>query len=91
MAVRTMPSGSQVWMRRTAGERLIRWVGWLIGVAVFVWCWNRISESTTWFFVWDAPRIAGDIIERAMPPRWFYIDQLWWPIWDTSISRHSAR
>lgn len=83
MAVRELPSGSREWMRRTSGESLVRWFGWLLGVAVFVWCWNRISASTTWFFVWDAPRIAGDIFERATPPRWSYIDRLWVPIWDT--------
>ena len=76
-------AGNRVWMRRTTGEALLRWAGWLLGVAVFVWCWNRISDSTTWFFVWDAPRIAGDILDRATPPRWSYIEKLWIPIWDT--------
>lgn len=75
--------GVQTWRRRTAGESLVRWFGWLIGVAIFVVCWQRISESTTWFFVWDAPRIAGDIWTRATPPRWEYITQLGRPIWDT--------
>ncbi|MCR9152101.1 MAG: phosphonate ABC transporter, permease protein PhnE [Rhodobacteraceae bacterium] len=76
-------AGNRVWMRRTTGQSMLRWFGWLLGVAVFVWCWNRISDSTTWFFVWDAPRIAGDILTRATPPRWSYIDELWLPIWDT--------
>ncbi|MDE0696501.1 MAG: phosphonate ABC transporter, permease protein PhnE [Boseongicola sp.] len=75
--------GAQTWRRRTAGESLFRWFGWLIGVAIFVACWQRISEATTWFFVWDAPRIAGDIWTRATPPRWEYITQLGRPIWDT--------
>lgn len=75
--------GSQVWRRRTNGQSMVRWFGWLVGVAVFMWCWNYISEATTWFFVWDAPRIAADIIGRATPPRWTYINQLWGPIWDT--------
>lgn len=76
-------NGTQIWRRRTSGQSLLRWFGWLIGVAVFVVCWHRISESTTWFFVWDAPRIAGDIWTRATPPRWEYITQLSRPIWDT--------
>jgi phosphonate transport system permease protein len=42
-----------------------------------MWCWQRISEATTWFFVWDAPRIAADIGGRAWPPRWSYMDNLW--------------
>ena len=77
------PDGTHEWERRTQRESLTRWFYWLIGVAVFVYCWNVISQSTTWFFVWDAPRIAGDILERATPPRWSYIETLWWPIWDT--------
>jgi phosphonate transport system permease protein len=72
-----------VWRRRDRREALTRWFAWLLGVAVFLWCWGRISDATTWFFVWDAPRIAGDILDRATPPRWSYIDNLWRPIWDT--------
>lgn len=75
--------GTQVWRRRTTGQAMVRWAGWLVGVAVFVVCWQRISDATTWFFVWDAPRIAGDIWTRATPPRWEYIAQLGRPIWDT--------
>src|SRR5690606_3739643 len=40
-------------------------------------------EETTWFFVFDAPSIAGDIVGRAVPPRWSYMDALWVPLWDT--------
>ena len=72
-----------IWRRRTTGQSLIRWFGWLLGVAIFVYCWQLISESTTWFFVWDAPRIANDIWTRATPPKWNYITQLGRPIWDT--------
>ncbi|SNS46708.1 phosphonate ABC transporter, permease protein PhnE [Antarctobacter heliothermus] len=75
--------GTQIWKRRTRRESLLRWFGWLLGVAVFMICWQRISDATTWFFVWDAPRIANDIWTRATPPRWEYITQLGRPIWDT--------
>ncbi len=75
--------GTQVWRRRTTRQAMVRWAGWLVGVAIFVVCWQRISDATTWFFVWDAPRIAGDIWTRATPPRWEYIAQLGRPIWDT--------
>jgi phosphonate transport system permease protein len=74
---------STTWRRRTTHESLARWFIWLIGVAIFLYCWQQISEATTWFFVWDAPRIAGDIWDRATPPRWEYITQLGRPIWDT--------
>jgi phosphonate transport system permease protein len=83
MPIISLPDGRQGWKQRETKKQLTLWFGWLLGVAAFVWCWNRISETTTWFFVWDAPRIAGDILGRATPPRWSYIDKLWWPIWDT--------
>jgi phosphonate transport system permease protein len=57
--------------------------GYLVAVAIFMWCWQRISEATTWFFVWDAPRIAADIGGRAWPPRWSYHGQSLGPLWDT--------
>lgn len=83
MVTTKQPDGSHVWQRRTNNQRMVHWFAWLLGVAVFMWCWAYISEATTWFFVWDAPRIAGDILGRATPPRWAYIDVLWGPIWDT--------
>ena len=76
-------NGVPSWRLRTTGQNLMRWFGWLIGVAVFLVCWHKISASTTWFFVWDAPRIAGDIWSRATPPKWEYITRLGHPIWDT--------
>jgi len=83
MAVREGAAGVKVWMRRDRRSQLAIWLTWFIGVAIFVFCWQRISESTTWFFVWDAPRIANDIVGRSMPPDWFYITKLWQPLWDT--------
>ncbi len=83
MAIISLPDGRRTWRRFTPSQQVIRWFAYLIGIAAFVWCWNRISEATTWFFVWDAPRIAGDILTRAMPPRWSYMENLWVPIWDT--------
>ena len=74
---------AQIWRKRTSSESLVRGLGWLAGLAVFAVCWQIISASTTWFFVWDAPRIADDIWTRATPPKWSYITQLGGPIWDT--------
>ncbi|GMG85386.1 phosphonate ABC transporter, permease protein PhnE [Paralimibaculum aggregatum] len=82
MPVNNTPDGP-VWRQRTQAQSLLHWAGWLLGTAVFVVCWQQISDATTWFFVWDAPRIAGDIWTRATPPRWEYIAQLGRPIWDT--------
>ncbi|MEM7528566.1 MAG: phosphonate ABC transporter, permease protein PhnE [Pseudomonadota bacterium] len=75
--------GVAIWRRRTRTETLVNFTGWLIGTAIFVYCWQQISDATTWFFVWDAPQIAGDIWTRATPPRWEYITQLGQPLWDT--------
>ena len=76
-------NGMAMGRKRTTGQSMLRWIGWLIGVAIFIACWQKISETTTWFFVWDSPRIADDIWSRATPPRWEYISQLGRPIWDT--------
>ena len=82
-----MPSfehaGTKVWQRRTSGRQFAIWFGWLMGLALFLYCWKLVSDATTWFFVWDAPRIAGDIGGRMVPPRWSYMEKLWVPLWDT--------
>lgn len=83
MPINTAPNGQKEWQLRNRKQMLLRWSGWLIGVAAFMWCWQRISEATTWFFVWDAPRIVADIGDRSFPPRWSYMDKLWLPLWDT--------
>lgn len=83
MPISQTETGQQVWRLRTRNETMTRWFAYLVAVAAFMWCWQRISAATTWFFVWDAPRIAADIGSRSLPPRWSYMDKLWWPIWDT--------
>jgi phosphonate transport system permease protein len=75
--------GVKVWQRRERGPQLLIWLGWLIGVALFVLCWQMISATTIWPFVWDSPRIAADIGSRMVPPRWSYLGTLWGPLWDT--------
>ncbi len=79
----TEVAGIKVWQRRTAGRQYAIWFGWLVGTALFLYCWKFVSDATTWFFVWDAPRIAGDIGGRMVPPRWAYMEKLWIPLWDT--------
>lgn len=83
MPITQSTAGQKLWQLRTRKESLVQWGATLVGVAAFMWCWQRISEATTWFFVWDAPRIAADIGGRAWPPRWSYLDKLWGPLWDT--------
>lgn len=82
MAVREM-FGGKTWARRTSSGQISIWFMWFCGLAVFLACWKQISDATTWLFVWDAPRIADDIIGRAMPPDWYFINALWKPLWDT--------
>ncbi len=83
MAVSTNSTGQKIWMVRDRNAQLKRWLIYFVSVAVIMYCWQTISEATTWFFVLDAPRIAGDIGGRAMPPKWSYINELWEPLWDT--------
>ena len=74
---------SQVWSHRTPRARLAMWFGWLALVALFVWCWQIMTENTIWAFVADAPRQAADIGSRMMPPRLSYVPELLIPMWDT--------
>lgn len=73
----------RVWQRRTTLQQLAVWFGWLVGVAIFVYCWRLISEKTIWMFVNDAPRQAADLAARMVPPKWSYMEKLWIPVWDT--------
>jgi phosphonate transport system permease protein len=71
------------WRRRTTRKELLYWLGWLLGTAIVVYAWSLISEKTIWFFVEDAGRQAMDIGSRMIPPKFSYMEKLWWPIWDT--------
>ncbi len=82
MPVREM-AGTKVWQRRERSKQLTIWAGYLLATAIFVYCWQLMSENTFWIFVWDAPQVAGDIAVRMVPPKWAYIDKLWQAIWDT--------
>jgi phosphonate transport system permease protein len=82
MPVREL-AGAKIWRLRTTRNQLAVWFGWLFGVAIFVYCWQLISEKTIWFFVTDAPKQAADMASRMVPPKWSYMDTLWAPVWDT--------
>jgi phosphonate transport system permease protein len=72
-----------IWHHRTFAGRLALYAFWLVTVALFVWCWTLMTERTMWAFVQDAPRAANDLLGRAWPPRWSYMERLWGPLWDT--------
>ena len=62
---------------------MLIWACWLFAAALFVACFQMISEKTIWTFVLDAPQQAGDLAVRMVPPDWLYIRTLGRPIWDT--------
>lgn len=72
-----------VWQRRTPLTQWAIWFGWLALAVVFVLSWQVMNKNTIWLFVEDAPRQAADLLSRAWPPRWSYLDTLWIPLWDT--------
>ncbi|MGQ7791213.1 phosphonate ABC transporter, permease protein PhnE [Faunimonas sp. B44] len=71
------------WQRRTTGRQIALWAGWLALVAFFVFCWQVMTKNTIWAFIWDAPRQAGDLFSRMVNPRFGYLSELWWPLWET--------
>jgi phosphonate transport system permease protein len=79
----SMVNDKPVWQRRTTRAQWANWAGWLALAALFVYCWQVMNGNTMWVFVHDAPRQAGDLLSRAWPPRWSYMERLWVPLWDT--------
>lgn len=74
---------TRIWNRRSTRLQLVIWAAWLVAVAIFVACWQLISEKTIWFFVTDAPAQAADLGARMFPPSWEYAEVIWKPLWDT--------
>ena len=79
----TLFTGPKIWQRRDRKLQLAIWAAWLVATALFVYCFQLISEKTIWAFVWDAPEQAADLGARMVPPDWTYIQKLWRPLWDT--------
>ncbi len=75
--------GKQLWRWRATRTQLAIWFAWLVGTAIFVYCFQLISEKTIWFFVLDAGTQAADLGSRMLPPNWGYMEVLWRPVWDT--------
>jgi phosphonate transport system permease protein len=76
-------NGTVVWHRRAHGAQFARRLIWVAAAAVFVSCWQFISDKTIWPFVTDAPAQAADLAARMVPPDWAFIAALWRPMWDT--------
>ena len=79
----TVQAQARTWRRRERRADLLIWGCWLFAAALFVACFQMISEKTIWAFVLDAPQQAGDLAVRMVPPDWSYIRALGRPIWDT--------
>jgi phosphonate transport system permease protein len=79
----TIPAQARTWRRREPRAQLLVWLGWFLAFALFVACFQLISDKTIWAFVSDAPQQAADLGVRMVPPDWLYIRVLGRPIWDT--------
>jgi len=78
-----LKGGTKVWHRRGRGTQFAIWAVWTAGAAIFVYCWQLISDKTIWAFVTDAPVQAADLAVRMVPPDFRFIAALWRPTWDT--------
>src|SRR5262245_17735044 len=79
----TVPAQAGTLRPRESRRGLLVWACWAFAAALFIGCFQLISEKTIWAFVWDAPQQAGDLAVRMVPPDWSYIRVLGRPIWDT--------
>jgi len=79
----TVKDGVPIWRKRDRRQILTTYLGYLIGAVIFLIAWRFISGQTLWYFVWDAPAQAADLIDRMFPPRWSYAERLWRALWDT--------
>lgn len=73
----------QSWQKRTPRVSAFVFMSWVIALAFVTWCFQVMTKDTIWSFVTDAPKQAADIGSRMMPPNWGYVNELWWPIWET--------
>ncbi len=62
-------NGEKTWQPHTLLRNALVFTAWVAAAALVIWCWNIISEQTMWMFVQDAPRQAGDLFDRMVPPR----------------------
>ncbi|WP_185984081.1 phosphonate ABC transporter, permease protein PhnE [Aureimonas mangrovi] len=75
--------GAPFWRKRTSAAEWAGWLAWFALAVLFVLCFHVMTQNTIWAFAWDAPQQGADLIARAFPPRWSYVEHLWGPLWDT--------
>jgi phosphonate transport system permease protein len=76
-------NGQKIWQRRDRPTAIKHWLMWLVGTLIVLWCWQIISDATTWAFVRDSPEQAMQLIARMFPPNVAYAPTLVRPLWDT--------
>ncbi len=72
-----------LWRKRSSRGDLAVFVVWVLALAFVSWAFQVMTQDTIWAFVADAPKQAADIGGRMMPPAWGFVDELWWPLWET--------
>lgn len=72
-----------VWRKRTPRSELIVFAAWVLTLAFVSWTFQVMTKDTIWAFVTDAPAQMKDIGSRMMPPAWSFVNELWWPLWET--------
>ena len=72
-----------VWRKRTTRNDLIVFAAWVLMLAFVSWTFQVMTKDTIWAFVTDAPAQMRDIGSRMMPPAWSFVNELWWPLWET--------
>ena len=72
-----------LWRKRSPRADLVVFIVWVLALGFVSWSFQVMTQDTIWAFVADAPQQAADIGARMMPPAWGFIDELWWPLWET--------
>jgi phosphonate transport system permease protein len=72
-----------VWRKRTTQSEMIVFATWVLTLAFISWTFQVMTQDTIWAFVTDAPTQMQDIGSRMMPPAWGFVNELWWPLWET--------
>jgi phosphonate transport system permease protein len=71
------------WRKRSTRADWMVFGGWVLALAFVSWTFQVMTQDTIWAFVADAPAQFQDIGSRMMPPAWGFLDELWWPLWET--------
>lgn len=71
------------WRKRPVSRDVMVFMLWVLGLAFVSWAFQIMTQDTIWAFVADAPTQAKDIGLRMLPPQLSFVNELWWPLWET--------